>query len=218
MATARVTASASRRNTSMTVRSGGWAIAQLYHDSAASTSPCARGRNGRRYAVVVPKEVRMAPSVGVPTGPPGGPDWLSLVALWQFAGQTLLVRLQSLEQIGAWSGSLSRDVAAYDVAVEEYLSQVRASWLETRSRWPQAVPVAPPDLVESLIPDPGSPPAMVFFAGFQGRSTSEDQVRFYLDAELSSFVDVAREDVLYTRPMPPAQAPLGGYYVWARRD
>jgi hypothetical protein len=56
------------------------------------------------------------------------------------------------------------------------------------------------------------------FVGFAGRALSPDEVRFYLDAELGSYVDIRAEDVLHTQPLAPAQSPLGGQFVWARRD
>jgi hypothetical protein len=163
----------------------------------------------------------LAADFGVPiASPPHGAGWPSLVTLWQLAGQTLLVRLQALEQLSAWSGTPGPDMAAYDAAVEEYIGQIRTTWNEIQQRWTAAAPAAagPADFVERLVTDPTAPPATVMFAGFAGRASSDDDVRFYLDAELSSFVDIRREDVLHTQAVPTAQAPLGGQYVWARRD
>jgi hypothetical protein len=146
------------------------------------------------------------------------PAWPSLVALWQLAGQALLVRLQALEQLGALTRATGPDLAAYDAAIEEYLGQIRTAWEETRQRWAAAAAPVPADFVTRLVADPADPPATAMFAGFEGRATSADEVRYYLDAELSSFVDIRREDVLHTQALPPAMAPLGGCYVWARRE
>lgn len=162
----------------------------------------------------------MASDLGVPiASTQHGADWSSLVTLWQLAGQTLLVRLQILEQLRGWSAP-GRDVAAYDAAVDEYIDQIRRAWIDTRQRWAAATPAAAAraDFVERIVTDPADPPATVMFTGFAGRAASDDEVRFYLDAELSSFVDIRREDVLHTQAFPADQAPLGGQFVWARRD
>ena len=163
----------------------------------------------------------MTSDLGVPiASTPDGADWSSLVTLWQLAGQTLLVRLQSLEQHGARSVGPSRDVAAYDAAVDEYIEQIRRAWADARKglATPGPTPMVPSDFVDRLVTDPADPPAVVMFVGFTGRAASPDEVRFYLDAELSSFVDIPAEDVLHTQPLAPAHSPLGGQFVWARRD
>lgn len=163
----------------------------------------------------------MTSDLGVPiASTPDGADWSSLVTLWQLAGQTLLVRLQSLEQHGARSVGPSRDVAAYDAAVDEYIEQIRRAWADARKglATPGPIPMVASDFVDRLVTDPADPPAVVMFVGFTGRAASPDEVRFYLDAELSSFVDIPAEDVLHTQPLAPAHSPLGGRFVWARRD
>jgi hypothetical protein len=159
--------------------------------------------------------------LGVPiASTPDGADWSSLVTLWQLAGQTLLVRLQSLEQYGARSGGPSRDVAAYDAAVDDYIDQIRRAWADARKSLAAPGPTATTEseFVDRLVTDPADPPAVVMFVGFAGRAASHDEVRFYLDAELSSFVDIPAEDVLHTQPLAPVHSPLGGQFVWARRD
>jgi hypothetical protein len=157
----------------------------------------------------------LASELGVPiASTPHGVDWSSLVTLWQLAGQTLVVRLQTL---AAWSDGPGGDVAAYDAAVDEYIGQIRRAWADTRHHW-TAVTAMPTDFVEHVVTDPSDPPTTVMFTGFAGRAVSSDEVRFYLDAELSSFVDIRRDDVLHTQVLPPAQAPLGGQFVWARRN
>ena len=147
-------------------------------------------------------------------------EWAALVGVWQLAGQALVIRLQTLEQLSAWSGTPHADLAAYDLAITEYLDQIRTTWEQTRSRWLQPGDGAGPadDFVERLVADPADPPGTVMFAGFPGRAASPDEVRFYLSPDLSSYVDVRAEDVLHRRDLPAAQAPLGGQYVWARRD
>jgi hypothetical protein len=146
-------------------------------------------------------------------------DWPALVAVWQLAGQALVIRLQTLEQLSAWSGTPQADLAAYDLAITEYLDQIRATWQQTRDRWVRSGhDHQAGDFVERLVADPAEPPGTVMFTGFPGRAARPGEVRFYLTPDLSSYVDVLAEDVLHRVDLPAAQAPLGGQYVWARRE
>lgn len=74
------------------------------------------------------------------------------------------------------------------------------------------------DFVHNIVSDPADPPDTLLIIGFGGRSPEAAHTRIYLDVLLSSYVDVPDEAILFAREIPREQSPLGGWYVWARRD
>lgn len=74
------------------------------------------------------------------------------------------------------------------------------------------------ELVAALVPDPKAPPDALLLSGFVGDSSEEGHVRLYFDAEMRVYVDIPRDAVLYSRPLPEELSPFGGSYVWIRRD
>jgi hypothetical protein len=69
-------------------------------------------------------------------------------------------------------------------------------------------------LVARLIRDPANPPDLMLLWGFVGASSEADHVRLYLDILFSSYIDIPRDVIVHREPMPQAQSPLGGSYVW----
>jgi hypothetical protein len=62
-------------------------------------------------------------------------------------------------------------------------------------------------------------PADVFvYLGFVGRSQRPGYCRLYLNPEWSDFLEFQSGDVLFARTLDPADYPLGGTFVWLRRD
>jgi hypothetical protein len=157
-----------------------------------------------------------------------GSSWNEVVAGWTAAGQTLLARLHGLHHLSllATLDQAGRpSIDSYDDAVEAYVANVRAIWQRARTGGAQpddssmaAAGSSPSDFVSRLVDDPASPPSTVLFVGFPGNPCEPEHTRFYVDAALSAFVEVPVASVLYTRDLPSNQAPLGGQFVWLRRD
>jgi hypothetical protein len=70
-------------------------------------------------------------------------------------------------------------------------------------------------LVEALVPDPttGVRPTTVL-VGFLGNSAQPDHRRLYLTSALDQWVEIATEDILYTRDLPDD----AGTQVWVPKD
>lgn len=65
--------------------------------------------------------------------------------------------------------------------------------------------------------DPGKPAEALSLTGYLGDSAKEGHVRLYFDVDLSTYVDVAEDDVLHAERLPGEQSPLGEVVVWLRR-
>ena len=76
--------------------------------------------------------------------------------------------------------------------------------------------------VERLRPDPSAPPsAVVVLEGLGGNSDRDGWVRLYFDRSLTYYAEFRREDIVFTEPIPPEQAPMLGLKatrVGLRRD
>src|SRR6476660_1567722 len=70
-------------------------------------------------------------------------------------------------------------------------------------------------LVAALISDPSEgPPDSAVLHGYVGKSTTAGSWRLYLDAALTSYVEVADGDILYHRQL----ADDGGTLVWVSKS
>ena len=69
-----------------------------------------------------------------------------------------------------------------------------------------------------VVPDPKNPGESLLLTGFLGASSESKQTRIYLDASLSSYVDVDAADIIHSEPLPREQSPLGGSYIWVKRS
>lgn len=74
------------------------------------------------------------------------------------------------------------------------------------------------EFVSRIVEDPNSPPNVLLLSGFLGDSSEKGCVRLYLDAQFSDYVEIPEEAILHTEELPRDQSPLGGKYVWIRRD
>lgn len=59
---------------------------------------------------------------------------------------------------------------------------------------------------------------MLLVNGFLGKSSEEDHAKIYWDVSLNSFVDVKDSDIVQTESLSKEASPLGGSYVWVKRD
>jgi hypothetical protein len=70
-------------------------------------------------------------------------------------------------------------------------------------------------LVAALIPDPAAgPPDTTVLHGYLGKSTSDRNWRLYLDATLTSYVEVSEDDIMHHRQL----AADGGTLVWVPKS
>src|SRR6516164_8133505 len=76
-------------------------------------------------------------------------------------------------------------------------------------------PIQPHPLVEALVSDPAKPPERTIkLFGLPGKSSTAGQTRLWLDSELTSYVDIQNDDILYSRTLPDDQ----GTIVWVRAN
>ncbi len=69
-----------------------------------------------------------------------------------------------------------------------------------------------------VVPDPKNPGEALLITGFLGPSSEPEHTRIYFDATLSRYVDAPTNEILHTEPLPKEQSPLGGSYIWLKRD
>lgn len=74
------------------------------------------------------------------------------------------------------------------------------------------------EFVAKAVPDPKNAGATQLVSGFLGASPEPDHTRIYWDASLSTYVDVKTADIFHSEPLPKEQSPLGGSYIWLKRD
>lgn len=74
------------------------------------------------------------------------------------------------------------------------------------------------DFVYHIVKDPEHPPETLMITVFVGKSPEKGHTRIYLDPLLSAHLDVPNDSILYSEPIPKTQSPIGGYFLWVRRD
>ena len=74
------------------------------------------------------------------------------------------------------------------------------------------------ELTSKIVGDPNSPSEAQLVIGFLGESSEPDHTRIYWDAALSSYIDAATTDILHSEALPKELSPLGGSYIWLRRE
>jgi len=73
-------------------------------------------------------------------------------------------------------------------------------------------------LAAHVVRDPQNPPELQLLAGFPGASSEEGHTRLYLEPLLSDYVEIPDDAILHVQHLPPEISPLGGAYLWVRRD
>jgi hypothetical protein len=68
-----------------------------------------------------------------------------------------------------------------------------------------------------VVDDPANPTPTRLLTGWLGDAGEAGYRRLYADAELSSYVDISEEAILYTEAIRDAQ-PAGAVFVWIKRD
>ncbi len=73
-------------------------------------------------------------------------------------------------------------------------------------------------LVGRIVGDPAKPADTIWLTGFLGSSSEDGHTRVYSDPSFESYVDVPTDAIIHTEPLPKDQSPLGGSYVWLKKD
>src|SRR5262245_13439763 len=84
---------------------------------------------------------------------------------------------------------------------------------------PGTQPQLPEDpIVSNLVKDPKLPPDTLMLTGFVGKSSEDGYTRIYFDYDLRNYVEIPNSAILYSEPLPKETSPLGGVYLWLKRD
>jgi hypothetical protein len=73
--------------------------------------------------------------------------------------------------------------------------------------------IVPDSLVESLVTDPNVKPDVAIVQGWIGQSARKGHWRLYPTPDLKSFVEIAEDDIVMTKPIATEVSPLGGTVV-----
>lgn len=73
------------------------------------------------------------------------------------------------------------------------------------------------EFIHNLVPNPSQLPDVQLLGGFLGKSSQPEYWRLYLNPELTSYVDIAEKDIVYSQPAYNNQNSLGGTMLWVRR-
>jgi hypothetical protein len=74
------------------------------------------------------------------------------------------------------------------------------------------------EVVQALVSDPSNPPETKMLIGLVGASSQEGFSRLYLSTNLSDYVEISEEDVLWSKSLQTPENPLGGTAIWVRAD
>ena len=74
------------------------------------------------------------------------------------------------------------------------------------------------DFTAKVVADPAKPQETLLLQGFLGASSQPDHTRVYSDLTLVSYVDVANADIVHVEQLPRDQSPLGGSYLWVKKQ
>jgi hypothetical protein len=74
------------------------------------------------------------------------------------------------------------------------------------------------NFIAKIVKDPKLVPDTLLLNGYLGDSSEDKHTRLYFDAQLSSYVEIPEEAILHTQDYPSGSSPLGGSYVWIKKD
>jgi hypothetical protein len=69
-----------------------------------------------------------------------------------------------------------------------------------------------------IVGDPAKPQDTLLVTGFLGASSEHGHTRIYTDPTLDTYVDVANSDIVHSEPLAKEQSPLGGHYIWVKKN
>jgi hypothetical protein len=73
------------------------------------------------------------------------------------------------------------------------------------------------EFIQNLVPNPLQTPDVQLLGGYLGKSSQAGYWRLYLNPELTSYVDIAEKDIIYSQLANNNQNSLGGTLLWVRR-
>jgi hypothetical protein len=74
------------------------------------------------------------------------------------------------------------------------------------------------NFTSKVVADPAKPQDTLLINGFLGASSEAGHTRIYTDPTLDNFVDVSNADIVHTEPVAKEQSPLGGHYIWVKKN
>ncbi len=74
------------------------------------------------------------------------------------------------------------------------------------------------NFVSKVVTDPNNVPDTLLLSGYMGASSLPNHTRLYFDAQLSSYVEIPDDAILHTQDQPAESSPLGGSFVWIKKD
>ena len=72
--------------------------------------------------------------------------------------------------------------------------------------------------VSKVVADPANVPDTLLLSGWLGDSSMPGHTRLYFDPQLSSYVEIPDDAILHTQDQAPETSPLGGSFVWIKKD
>jgi hypothetical protein len=73
------------------------------------------------------------------------------------------------------------------------------------------------DFVSSIVTDPKNVPDVTRLYGYLGASSEEDHERLYLNPDLTHYVEVPTQAILYRMTVPADQDPHGAVCLWVKK-
>jgi len=74
------------------------------------------------------------------------------------------------------------------------------------------------EFVSKIVTDPKQPPNVLSLFGYLGASSQAAHIRLYFDPQLSDWIDIPEDAILFSQAIHKEQSPLGGSLVWIMRD
>jgi hypothetical protein len=74
------------------------------------------------------------------------------------------------------------------------------------------------NFTNKVVGDPAKPQDTLLITGFLGASSDGEHTRVYSDPTLDNYFDIANHDIVHTEPLSKEQSPLGGHYVWVKKN
>lgn len=72
------------------------------------------------------------------------------------------------------------------------------------------------ELVERLAPDIGEARPLTVLPGILSRTQRDGYFRLYLTYTFDHYVEIAEEDIIYSKPIPASASSVGGTLLWIR--
>jgi hypothetical protein len=74
------------------------------------------------------------------------------------------------------------------------------------------------EFVAKVRPSPDTNEQVQFLTGYVGRSSKRGHIRLYVDATLSTYIEIPTADILHALPKTKEEDPLGGSRLWVKKE